>query len=135
MVFCDLRGFTAFTESAEPEKVMRVLREYHAAVGEIIFQYEGTLDRFAGDGILILFNDPIPFPDHTHRAVRGKLFTENPVAFDKSGMNRGSRFPTATLTRPSLSSIERNARHLQGAARFHRLARVRSFPWSWHSNT
>jgi class 3 adenylate cyclase/HAMP domain-containing protein len=70
VVFCDLRGFTAFTESAEPEEVMRVLREYHAAVGEIIFHYEGTLDRFAGDGILILFNDPIPFPDHTQRAVR-----------------------------------------------------------------
>jgi class 3 adenylate cyclase len=70
VVFCDLRGFTAFTESAEPEEVMRVLREYHAALGEIIFHYEGTLDRFAGDGILILFNDPIPFPDHTQRAVR-----------------------------------------------------------------
>jgi len=70
VVFCDLRGFTAFTESAEPEEVMRVLREYHAALGEIIFQYEGTLDRFAGDGILILFNDPIPCPDHTRRAVR-----------------------------------------------------------------
>jgi class 3 adenylate cyclase len=70
VVFCDLRGFTAFTESAEPEEVMKVLREYHAALGEIIFHYEGTLDRFAGDGILILFNDPIPFPDHTQRAVR-----------------------------------------------------------------
>jgi class 3 adenylate cyclase/HAMP domain-containing protein len=70
VVFCDLRGFTAFTESAEPEEVMRVLREYHAALGEIIFHYEGTLDRFAGDGILILFNDPIPYPDHTQRAVQ-----------------------------------------------------------------
>ncbi|MBO0733526.1 MAG: GAF domain-containing protein [Methylocapsa sp.] len=70
VVFCDLRGFTAFTESAEPEEVMRVLREYHASLGEIIFQYEGTLDRFAGDGILILFNDPIPCADHTQRAVR-----------------------------------------------------------------
>jgi class 3 adenylate cyclase len=70
VVFCDLRGFTAFTESAEPEEVMRVLREYHAILGEIIFQYEGTLDRFAGDVILILFNDPIPYPDHTQRAVR-----------------------------------------------------------------
>jgi adenylate cyclase len=49
---------------------MRVLREYHAALGEIIFHYQGTLDRFAGDGILILFNDPIPYPDHTQRAVR-----------------------------------------------------------------
>ncbi len=70
VVFCDLRGFTAFTETTEPEEVMRVLREYHAALGEIIFKYEGTLDRFAGDGILILFNDPIPYPDHTERAVR-----------------------------------------------------------------
>lgn len=70
VVFCDLRGFTAFTETTEPEEVMKVLHEYHATVGEIIFQYEGTLDRFAGDGILILFNDPIPCPDHTQRAVR-----------------------------------------------------------------
>jgi class 3 adenylate cyclase/HAMP domain-containing protein len=70
VVFCDLRGFTAFTESTEPEEVMRVLHEYHATLGEIIFRYEGTLDRFAGDGILILFNDPIPCPDHTQRAVR-----------------------------------------------------------------
>ena len=70
VVFCDLRGFTAFTEITEPEEVMGVLREYHAALGEIIFKYEGTLDRFAGDGILILFNDPIPYPDHTGRAVR-----------------------------------------------------------------
>ena len=49
---------------------MKVLREYHAVLGEIIFRFEGTLDRFAGDGILILFNDPIPYPDHTQRAVR-----------------------------------------------------------------
>ncbi|WGJ13032.1 adenylate/guanylate cyclase domain-containing protein [Methylocapsa sp. D3K7] len=70
VVFCDLRGFTAFTESTEPEEVMKVLREYHAVLGEIIFRFEGTLDRFAGDGILILFNDPIPYPDHTQRAVR-----------------------------------------------------------------
>jgi class 3 adenylate cyclase len=70
VVFCDLRGFTAFTDTTEPEEVMRVLREYHAALGEIIFKFEGTLDRFAGDGILILFNDPIPYPDHTERAVR-----------------------------------------------------------------
>jgi adenylate cyclase len=70
VVFCDLRGFTAFTESAEPEEVMAVLRQYHAALGEIVYRYEGTLERFAGDGILVLFNDPIPYPDHTERAVR-----------------------------------------------------------------
>jgi class 3 adenylate cyclase/CheY-like chemotaxis protein len=70
VVFCDLRGFTAFTETAEPEEVMAVLREYHAALGEIIYAFEGTLERFAGDGILILFNDPIAHDDHSERAVR-----------------------------------------------------------------
>ena len=70
VVFCDLRGFTAFTESTEPEEAMNVLREYHAALGELIFRYEGTLDRYAGDGVMILFNAPIQFEDHTARAVR-----------------------------------------------------------------
>ncbi len=70
MVFCDLRGFTAFTETTEPEEAMNVLREYHAALGELIFKYEGTLDRYAGDGVMILFNAPIQFEDHTARAVR-----------------------------------------------------------------
>jgi class 3 adenylate cyclase/HAMP domain-containing protein len=70
VVFCDLRGFTAFTESTEPEEAMDVLREYHAALGELIFRYEGTLDRYAGDGVMILFNAPIQFADHTRRAVK-----------------------------------------------------------------
>ena len=70
VVFCDLRGFTAFTESAEPEEVMNVLREYHTALGELIFRYEGTLDRYAGDGVMVLFNAPIPVPDHTKRAIK-----------------------------------------------------------------
>ncbi|MEH2531048.1 class 3 adenylate cyclase/HAMP domain-containing protein [Bradyrhizobium sp. AZCC 1588] len=70
VVFCDLRGFTAFTETTEPEEAMNVLREYHAALGELIFKYEGTLDRYAGDGVMILFNAPIQFEDHTARAVR-----------------------------------------------------------------
>ncbi len=70
VVFCDLRGFTAFTETTEPEEAMSVLREYHAALGEIIFRYEGTLDRYAGDGVMILFNAPIQFEDHTQRAVK-----------------------------------------------------------------
>ena len=69
VVFCDLRGFTAFTESTEPEEPMNVLREYHAALGELIFRYEGTLDRYAGDGVMVLFNAPIPLPDHAKRAV------------------------------------------------------------------
>jgi class 3 adenylate cyclase/HAMP domain-containing protein len=70
VVFCDLRGFTAFTESTEPEEAMNVLREYHAALGELIFRYEGTLDRYAGDGVMVLFNAPIQFADHTRRAVK-----------------------------------------------------------------
>ena len=70
VVFCDMRGFTAFAESAEPEQVMAVLHEYHAALGELIHKFEGTLERFVGDGVLVLFNDPIPCPDPSERAVR-----------------------------------------------------------------
>jgi class 3 adenylate cyclase/HAMP domain-containing protein len=70
VVFCDLRGFTAFTETTEPEEAMNVLREYHATLGELIFKYEGTLDRYAGDGVMILFNAPIQMEDHTKRAVK-----------------------------------------------------------------
>ena len=70
VVFGDLRGFTTFAETTEPEDVMAVLREYHAAVGELVQEYEGTLERFVGDGILVLFNDPLPQHDHSERAVR-----------------------------------------------------------------
>ena len=69
-MFCDLRGCTSITEGSEPEEAMNVLREYHAALGELILRYEGTLDRYAGDGVMILFNAPIPFADHTQRAIR-----------------------------------------------------------------
>ena len=68
-VFADLRGFTAFTDSAEPEEVESMLREYHAMMGPLVVEYEGTLDRFAGDGILIFFNDPLPVPDAPGRAA------------------------------------------------------------------
>src|SRR5258708_38107650 len=60
VVSCDLRGFTAFSEGAEPEEVMTVLREYHEALGKLILKYEGTLEHFAGDSLLVLFNDPLP---------------------------------------------------------------------------
>jgi adenylate cyclase len=70
VVFCDLRGFTAFAETSEPEEVMGVLREYHTALGELIFRFEGTLERFAGDGLMVFFNDPVPCPDPAARAVR-----------------------------------------------------------------
>jgi adenylate cyclase len=70
VVFCDLRGFTAFAETTEPEDVMTVLREYHHAMGTLIFQFEGTLERFTGDGMMVFFNDPLPCPDPCVRAVR-----------------------------------------------------------------
>jgi class 3 adenylate cyclase len=70
VVFLDLRGFTAFAETSEPEEVMAVLREYHAAMGRLVLEHEGTLERFTGDGMMIFFNDPLPVPDPAFRAVR-----------------------------------------------------------------
>jgi class 3 adenylate cyclase/CheY-like chemotaxis protein len=70
VVFCDLRGFTAFSETGEPEEVMEVLRSYHSAMGDLIFLFEGTLERFAGDGLMVFFNDPIPCADPAARAVK-----------------------------------------------------------------
>jgi len=69
VVFCDLRGYTAFTETAEPEEVLDFLREYHGALGPLVSQFEGTLDQFSGDGIMVFFNDPVPIPDPADRAV------------------------------------------------------------------
>jgi adenylate cyclase len=69
-VFCDLRGFTGFSETAEPEEVLRVLRDYHAALGALIVEHGGTLEHFAGDGTMVFFNDPVEQPDHETRAVR-----------------------------------------------------------------
>ncbi len=70
VVFLDLRGFTAFTETADPEDVMGVLGEYHAAVGRLVLAHEGTLERFSGDGIMVFFNDPLPVVDPAARATR-----------------------------------------------------------------
>ena len=70
VVFLDLRGFTAFAETAEPEEVMAVLREYHAEMGKLILASEGTLERFTGDGMMIFFNDPVEVSDPAARAVR-----------------------------------------------------------------
>jgi class 3 adenylate cyclase/CheY-like chemotaxis protein len=71
--FLDLRGFTAFAESVEPEEVMGVLREYHAEMGRLIVEHEGTLERFTGDGMMIFFNDPVPVPNPAERTVRMAL--------------------------------------------------------------
>jgi len=73
VVFVDLRGFTAFSEITEPEEVMRVLNEYHAGMGKLILAYEATLEHFAGDGIMVFLNDPVPVPNPAERAVRMAL--------------------------------------------------------------
>jgi len=70
VVFCDLVGFTSFAETVEPEDVMDVLNQYHAAVGDLVHRFEGTLERFTGDGLMVFFNDPLPCPDAPQRAVR-----------------------------------------------------------------
>jgi class 3 adenylate cyclase len=80
VVFVDLRGFTGFTETAEPEEVMSVLREYHAELGRAIMQYDGTIEHFAGDGVMILFNDPVPVENHELQAVRMALLMRVSVA-------------------------------------------------------
>lgn len=73
VVFCDLRGFTGFAETAEPEEVMGVLGEYHSCLGALIHKHEGTLDKFAGDGLMVVFNDPIPCDQPPLRAIRMAL--------------------------------------------------------------
>jgi adenylate cyclase len=72
-LFCDLRGFTGFSESSDPEDVMALLRDYHAAIGEIIIKYSGTLERYAGDGVMVIFNDPVPVDNPALQAVRMAL--------------------------------------------------------------
>jgi class 3 adenylate cyclase len=69
-LFCDLRNFTSFAEAAAPEDLLDVLRQYHTVLGELIPQYHGTLEHFAGDGVMIFFNDPLPISDHELQAVR-----------------------------------------------------------------
>jgi class 3 adenylate cyclase len=94
VVFLDLRGFTAFAETTEPEEIMGVLREYHAEMGHTILVHEGTLERFAGDGIMVFFNDPVPVPDAPARAVRMVLvmrerLTELTAKWRKRGFDLG----------------------------------------------
>ena len=88
VVFCDLRGFTAFAETAEPEEVMAVLRDYHAQLGALIHKYEGTLERFLGDGLMVLFNDPLRCPDPSLRAVRMAVEMRTAVAELAAGWHK-----------------------------------------------
>ena len=69
VLFADLRGFTSFAESHDPDAVMALLREFHAVIGALIFRFDGTLERFTGDGMMVFFNDPDPLPDHALHAV------------------------------------------------------------------
>jgi adenylate cyclase len=70
VLFCDLRGFTAFAETAEPEEIMNVLGDFHTCLGRLVHQYEGTLERFTGDGLIVLFNDPLPCAEPSFQAVQ-----------------------------------------------------------------
>jgi adenylate cyclase len=88
VVFCDLRGFTAFSETTEPEEVTGVLREFHAAMGELIYRYEGTLERFTGDGMMIFFNDPLPCSDPAERAIHMAISMRSRVAELKARWQR-----------------------------------------------
>lgn len=94
VVFCDLRGFTAFSELGEPEEVMGVLQDYHTEMGQLIFEYGGTLERFTGDGLMVFFNDPIPCDDPSEKAVKMSvamrdIVTELNSNWKKRGYNLG----------------------------------------------
>jgi class 3 adenylate cyclase len=78
-LFCDLRGFTGFSESSDPEDVMALLRDYHAAIGQIIIKYSGTLERYAGDGVMVVFNDPVPVENPALQAVLMALEMRNAI--------------------------------------------------------
>jgi class 3 adenylate cyclase len=91
VLFCDVRGFTSFAETAEPEEVMGLLREYHDALGPLVHRYEGTLDHFQGDGLMVFFNDPLPCPDPAERAVRLALDMHEAVAVLAADWRRRGR--------------------------------------------
>jgi class 3 adenylate cyclase len=84
-MFVDMRGFTSFTETSAPEDVLKVLREYHAEVGRLVNLHEGTIEHFAGDGVMLIFNDPNPLPDAAMSAVRMAIELRDCVA----GLSKG----------------------------------------------
>jgi adenylate cyclase len=108
VVFCDLRGFTAFAETAEPEEIMEFLRQYHQKLGQLVDKFSGTLERFTGDGLIVLFNDPLPVPDPC--LVAGRLAVEMRAGVaavidqfgrlrDRLGFGIGMAYGYATLGR------------------------------------
>ena len=90
VMFCDLRGYTAFAETGEPEEVWAVLREFHAALGPLVTRFDGTLHQFTGDGLMVFFNDPLPCPDPAERAVRMAVEMRRAVGELRSGWRRRS---------------------------------------------
>ena len=91
-LFCDLRGFTGFTESADAEDVIALLREYHAAVGEIIIKYSGTIERYAGDGVMVVFNGPVPVDNPALQAVLMALEMRDAIGgLDRNVASVGAR--------------------------------------------
>jgi adenylate cyclase len=100
-LFCDLRGFTSFSETAEPEEVFSILREYHTAAGEVVSANEGTIEHFAGDGLMAFFNDPVEIDDHELAAVRtaatlAERFTTLAADWRKRGYDLGLGIGIAT---------------------------------------
>ena len=119
VVFCDLRGFTAFTETVEPEDLMLVLGEYHAALGDLVHRFEGTLDRFTGDGLMAFFNDPLPCPDAPERAVRMAVAMRNRVADAGRGMAPHGPRP-GLRRRRGAGPRDARAHRIRGPLRLHR---------------
>ncbi|MGH7208257.1 MAG: adenylate/guanylate cyclase domain-containing protein [Nitrospiraceae bacterium] len=96
-----MRGFTAFAETADPEDVMKVLREYQAEMGRIIADYQGTLERFSGDAMMVFLNDPIPVQDHAQQGVRMAIAMRNRldelrIQWSKRGYELGAGIGIAT---------------------------------------
>jgi class 3 adenylate cyclase len=128
-VFCDLRGYTAFTETAEPEEVLDFLREYHGALGPLVSQFEGTLDQFSGDGIMVFFNDPVPIPDPAERAVKMAVAMREAAgqliaAWRERGRDLGFGAVSPRVTRRSARSGFPNAPAIPRSARCAMLPRV-----------
>ena len=119
VVFLDLRGFTAFAETAEPEELMGLLAEYHSEMGRLILAHEGTLERFTGDGLMVFFNDPVPVPDPAARATRMAIAMRDRVAELAAGwQRRGYRSRRGHRHRAGLCDARRH--RLRGAARLRR---------------
>ena len=110
-LFCDLRGFTAFAETAAPEELFDVLRQYHGALGALIPAHEGTLEHFAGDGVMVFFNDPLPVADHELKAVSSlaaqERFAELAKAWRSAERSWGSESESKPATRHSVGSASK----------------------------